>query len=88
MAPIISVSSVVDDFPSDSGDQQEDVEDEEEKEKEEDAAAVAGCSQEPLAPLAEPDSESPASEFPPSEPGEAEGEGEAKSNDVCPWEDE
>lgn len=35
----------------------------------------------PMAPLAEPDSESPASEMPP----ELE---EAKSNDVCPWEDE
>lgn len=38
----------------------------------------AGCSQ-PLAPLAEPDCESPASELP---------DAEAKSNDVCPWEDE
>lgn len=46
-------------------------------------------SQEPLAPLAEPDSESPASELPPSEPiTEVEAETEAKSNDVCPWEDE
>lgn len=36
----------------------------------------------PMAPLAEPDSESPASEMPP------ELSEEAKSNDVCPWEDE
>ncbi|KAG5890629.1 hypothetical protein JTB14_020333 [Gonioctena quinquepunctata] len=82
-APTISVSSVVDDPPSDCGDEEFE---EELKAKEDDAA---GCSQEPLAPLAEPDSESPASEFPPSEPGDQlEGEGEAKSNDVCPWEDE
>lgn len=87
MAPIISVSSVVDDLPSEIGDQEEE-EEGVDREREEEAAAVAGCSQEPLAPLAEPDSESPASEFPPSEPGEVEGEGEAKSNDVCPWEDE
>lgn len=65
------------------------------------------CIQEPLAPLAEPDSESPGSELPPSEVGEIldaereheleqevetqvtqEEHGEAKSNDVCPWEDE
>ncbi|KAJ8937019.1 hypothetical protein NQ314_012101, partial [Rhamnusium bicolor] len=90
-APIISVSSVVDDLPSDSGDHQEEEEEAEKvKEKTEEIGIVAGYSQEPLAPLAEPDSESPASEFPPSEPGECaegEGEGEAKSNDVCPWED-
>lgn len=47
------------------------------EEKGEEAAPVIV----PLAPLAEPDSESPASEMPP----EVE---EAKSNDVCPWEDE
>ncbi|KAF7281017.1 hypothetical protein GWI33_005248 [Rhynchophorus ferrugineus] len=67
---------------------------------------VAGPSRdEPKAPLAEPDSESPASELPPSEiaieedatpvteqtpkPTPDSGEdGEARSNDVCPWEDE
>ncbi|XP_030746134.1 uncharacterized protein LOC115874968 [Sitophilus oryzae] len=69
---------------------------------------LAGPSKgEAKAPLAEPDSESPASEMPPSEiaaeeeHGKAQGkeetkkrksetgEGdEAKSNDVCPWEDE
>lgn len=53
--------------------------------------------QEPKAPLAEPDSESPGSEVPPSEPNRdgkeekkpSEGEDdEAKNDDVCPWEDE
>ena len=74
-APIISVSSVADDLPVDSKVEEE---------------AEATCSQqEPLAPLAEPDSESPASELPPSEPiTEVEVDTEAKSNDVCPWEDE
>ncbi|XP_017770954.1 PREDICTED: regulator of G-protein signaling 11 isoform X2 [Nicrophorus vespilloides] len=38
-----------------------------------------------LAPLAEPDSESPISELPPEPNFLSE---EAKSNDVCPWEDE
>lgn len=64
--PIISVSSVAD------------VEKSSEEKGEEAAAPVIV----PLAPLAEPDSESPASEMPP------ELLEEAKSNDVCPWEDE
>lgn len=63
--PIISVSSVAD------------VENPSDEIGEELAAPVIV----PMAPLAEPDSESPASEMPP----ELE---EAKSNDVCPWEDE
>ncbi|XP_015838971.1 regulator of G-protein signaling 7 isoform X4 [Tribolium castaneum] len=72
-APIISVSSVADDLPPDSKEEQ----------------VEPTTSQEPLAPLAEPDSESPASELPPSEPiTEVEADTEAKSNDVCPWEDE
>nr|XP_023025500.1 uncharacterized protein LOC111513515 [Leptinotarsa decemlineata] len=83
-APIISVSSVVDDSPGDKCEQDLN-EDLEKKEKED----IAGYSQEAKAPLAEPDSESPASEFPPSEPEDhLDGGGEAKSNDVCPWEDE
>ncbi|XP_044753943.1 regulator of G-protein signaling 7 isoform X2 [Coccinella septempunctata] len=77
-APIISVSSVADDLTDDE------VRQDATGEKQE-----AGCSFhqtiEPLAPLAEPDSESPASELPPSEVHLDE---EAKSNDVCPWEDE
>ncbi|KAJ8913835.1 hypothetical protein NQ315_003744 [Exocentrus adspersus] len=89
VAPIISVSSVVDDSPSDRKEaKEEEATAEKGGDREKKIEEVACCSQEPLAPLAEPDSESPASEFPPSEPGEAEAEGEAKSNDVCPWEDE
>lgn len=66
-APIISVSSVAEvENPG--------------NEKGEGASAVTSVVV-PMAPLAEPDSESPASEMPP----ELE---EAKSNDVCPWEDE
>lgn len=64
--PIISVSSVAD------------VEKSSEEKGEEAAAPIIV----PMAPLAEPDSESPASEMPP------ELLEEAKSNDVCPWEDE
>lgn len=75
-APIISVSSVADDLPIEPSSGE--------------VVEQPSCSQqEPLAPLAEPDSESPASELPPSEPiAEVEIESEAKSNDVCPWEDE
>lgn len=72
-APIISVSSVTDDTVTDPNEQKEEDEPE------------ASCSQ-PLAPLAEPDAESPGSEIPP-EP-EPSPDPEAKSNDVCPWEDE
>lgn len=72
-APIISVSSVMDDTTENPS------------ELYEEQLVEAGCSsQQPLAPLAEPDSESPASEQPPEPIPEA----EAKSNDVCPWEDE
>lgn len=75
-APIISVSSVMDDTVENPSDIYEE------------ELVEAGCStsiNQPLAPLAEPDSESPASEQPP-EPIQS--EVEAKSNDVCPWEDE
>lgn len=69
--PIISVSSVVDETV--------------ERLSEQDVVAEAGNTQQPpLAPLAEPDSESPASELPPDSSAQI----EAKSNDVCPWEDE
>lgn len=71
-APIISVSSVMDDALENPP-----------SELFEEKIIEAGSSQ-PLAPLAEPDSESPASELPP----EPSPEPEAKSNDVCPWEDE
>ncbi|KAJ8958383.1 hypothetical protein NQ317_002482 [Molorchus minor] len=90
-APTISVSSATDDLPCASCDCGHGEFEEEEKVVEEEETTTTGSNREPLAPLAEPDSESPASEFPPSETGEAvegEGEGEAKSNDVCPWEDE
>lgn len=45
----------------------------------------------PLAPLAEPDSESPTAELVPSEPEDKDEKKEAaeeRGNDVCPWEDE
>lgn len=82
-APIISVSAVPDDLI--------DVEVKvEEVGSQEGGIEEASCSSqqiaEPLAPLAEPDSESPASELPPSEVQQV--DEEAKSNDVCPWEDE
>lgn len=60
-----------------------------------DSPAVA-TNQEPKAPLAEPDSESPGSEVPPEpnregkeekKPSEGEDD-EPKNDDVCPWEDE
>lgn len=79
-APIISVSSAVDY----SDDRQEDAYCQQKED-------VGEEELEPMAPLAEPDSESPASEFPPSEPGEnldGDAAGETKSNDVCPWENE
>lgn len=73
--PIISVSAVVD--------EPMEVEGQSGSERGEAAQAEAGGSQpQPLAPLAEPDSESPGSEVPPDTLEEA------KSNDVCPWEDE
>ncbi|XP_057656711.1 uncharacterized protein LOC130894131 isoform X1 [Diorhabda carinulata] len=98
VAPTISVSSAVDEtiYPEVS----------ELEEKEENVSEITICMiQEPLAPLAEPDSESPGSELPPSEIGETleieagdietenieeqdQEQAEAKSNDVCPWEDE
>ncbi|XP_050501457.1 regulator of G-protein signaling 9 isoform X1 [Diabrotica virgifera virgifera] len=98
IAPIISVSSAVDEIPN------EEVSDFENKEEKENELSICTI-QEPLAPLAEPDSESPGSEIPPSEFGEAleaeageaendqnqdqeQDQAEAKSNDVCPWEDE
>lgn len=47
---------------------------------------------EPLAPLAEPDSESPTTDFAASETEEKDEkkdeQTDEKSNDVCPWEDE
>ncbi|XP_045474796.1 regulator of G-protein signaling 7 isoform X14 [Harmonia axyridis] len=83
-APIISVSSAADDQAEGQ-----------EVEKLLEETPVVFQQVEPLAPLAEPDSESPASELPPSEVAEevavaaAVGDdAEARSNDVCPWEDE
>ncbi|XP_060527624.1 regulator of G-protein signaling 11 isoform X2 [Cylas formicarius] len=111
-APIISVSSVVDDVDTQPLLQVTAPENQEmskpptpEPVERDEPSPIASCSQEPMAPLAEPDSESPASELPPSEivatAGEEQEEdgdfnkakegkevGEAKSNDVCPWEDE
>lgn len=78
--PIISVSSVVDEPTEDVGGLNEGEEGNRERED-------VGCSVHtppPLAPLAEPDSESPGSEVPPDAPQLD----ESKSNDVCPWEDE
>ncbi|XP_019870595.2 regulator of G-protein signaling 11 isoform X2 [Aethina tumida] len=112
VAPIISVSSVADDLPSEDSTAETEIpivaptaepeEVTEATEATEPSEEVSAPSQEPeadlalpepLAPLAVPDSESPASEAPPSELGEATGgqegaDAEAKSNDVCPWEDE
>lgn len=72
-APIISVSSVTDDTVIDLNEETQEIEPE------------ASCSQ-PLAPLAEPDGESPGSEIMP-EPDSGP-DPEAKRTDVCPWEDE
>ncbi|XP_031359090.1 uncharacterized protein LOC116182689 [Photinus pyralis] len=72
-APIISVSSVTDDTVADSIEHKEDDE------------AESSLSL-PLAPLAEPDAESASSDTPLET--ESRPEPEAKSNDVCPWEDE
>ncbi|CAG9817047.1 unnamed protein product [Phaedon cochleariae] len=88
-APTISVSSVTDDRlagKADDAPTEATADDTCQK-------PVEGMSKKPMAPLAEPDAESPCSEQPPSEPGdellrEGDAEGEAKSNDVCPWEDE
>ncbi|CAG9860594.1 unnamed protein product [Phyllotreta striolata] len=96
-APTISVSPVMDDVPSEESSSNT-------RKDEKDELSIY-CIQEPMAPLAEPDSESPGSELPPSEVGEmlereqeveqgecegqvAQEQGEAKANDVCPWEDE
>ncbi|CAH0555392.1 unnamed protein product [Brassicogethes aeneus] len=94
VAPIISVSSAADDLPTET----ECTDDDDDGKTSEETVVAAA---EPLAPLAVPDSESPASEVPPSEISEevpeaaestttsaGDGEVEAKSNDVCPWEDE
>lgn len=78
-APIISVSTVTDESVENPSEFYE-----EEKSIAE-AAAGRSSSSQPLAPLAEPDSESPASEQPPETKA---GEGEARNSDVCPWEDE
>ncbi|CAH1104304.1 unnamed protein product, partial [Psylliodes chrysocephalus] len=97
--PTISVSPVVDEYPREENSYSK------KDERDKDELSIC-CIQEPLAPLAEPDSESPGSELPPSEVGEIldaereheleqevetqvtqEEHGEAKSNDVCPWED-
>ncbi|KAL3270194.1 hypothetical protein HHI36_009250 [Cryptolaemus montrouzieri] len=87
-APIISVSSVADDLEDEDVEEVKDVpEDPKEIPIEAEPSSSAQQIIEPLAPLAEPDSESPASELPPSEVAVVEDE-EAKSNDVCPWEDE
>lgn len=72
-APIISVSSVTDDTVADSIEQ---------KENDETESSLSL----PLAPLAEPDAESASSDT--QLEAESRPEPEAKSNDVCPWEDE
>ncbi|KAJ8954729.1 hypothetical protein NQ318_011423, partial [Aromia moschata] len=68
-APIISVSSVADDLPGDAEQLEEEEDIVAEAESAEEEPEASGTMPEPLAPLAEPDSESPASEFPPSDPG-------------------
>lgn len=99
-APIINISSVSDEIPCCSTSKDEPlikpkIEDTEEKVAVESnvvSASEAPFVLEPLAPLAEPDSESPTTEFAASEPEDKDEKKEEptddKGNDVCPWEDE
>lgn len=100
-APIINISSVSDEIPCCSTSKDEplrkpNVQNVEELSKSEGGVESSFMEPpmvlEPLAPLAEPDSESPTMEFVASEPedkDEKKGEPtDEKSNDVCPWEDE
>lgn len=100
-APIINISSVSDEIPSCSTSQEDPPRKPKDQVSEEDTFIEADDDgfdeepevQEPLAPLAEPDSESPTTEFAPSEPEDKDEKKEEqatneKVNDVCPWEDE
>lgn len=99
-APIINISSVSDEIPCCSTSKDDPPCMPEAKDVEE-PIVIEACNDspgeeplvlEPLAPLAEPDSESPTMEFAPSEPEDKEekkeGQTDEKGNDVCPWEDE
>ncbi|XP_025828974.1 regulator of G-protein signaling 11 isoform X2 [Agrilus planipennis] len=93
--PIISVSSVIDDVASTANVATPLAETAGRKSDENPASPMTEipCTsqqqkqQQPLAPLAEPDAESPISEIVEFETVTSK-ETEAKSNDVCPWEDE
>ena len=90
-APIISVSSVMDDTVEDpelSEDMEVSLPPEvyKEEEEEEEVTVMASSSRQ-LAPLAVPDCESPIGD-PPKAGSSPEPETDGRSNDVCPWEDE
>lgn len=99
-APIINISSVSDEIPCCSTSKDDPPRKPDETEVEEPTVIEAGHESsgeeplvlEPLAPLAEPDSESPTMEFAASEPEDKEEkkdeQADEKGNDVCPWEDE
>lgn len=100
-APIINISSVSDEIPCCSTSQDDpprmpkaEVSEEDTLvEADNDSSGEEPAVPEPLAPLAEPDSESPTTEFAPSEPEDKDEKKEEqasdeKGNDVCPWEDE
>lgn len=98
-APIINISSVSDEIPCCSTSQDDPPRMPKAEVSEEDTLVEADNSnssdeelavQEPMAPLAEPDSESPTTECAPSEPEEKdekkdEEDNNEKENDVCPW---
>lgn len=99
-APIINISSVSDEIPCCSSSKEEPKHkpkwDSDDEKSTADAAidsvSLEPLVLEPLAPLAEPDSESPTIEFAASETEEKDEKkdepGDEKANDVCPWEDE
>lgn len=99
-APIINISTVSDEMPCCSTSTDEPLRKPKVEDIEETTTIDANITisseepqvLEPLAPLAEPDSESPTTEFVVSEPEDKEVKKEEqtdeKGNDVCPWEDE
>lgn len=98
-APIINISSVSDEIPCCSTSKEETLETptvescvEETSEAGIDSSGEEPLVLEPLAPLAEPDSESPTTDFAASEPEDKDEkkdeQTDEKGNDVCPWEDE
>lgn len=94
-APIINISSVSDEIPSCSTSKDDTLRTPKVESSED--GQVETCVEssveeplvlEPLAPLAEPDSESPTTDFAASEPENKDEQTDEKGNDVCPWEDE